>query len=169
MLTILDKYILPATFSLLPAEMGTPEAHVLLLAIALQESKAQHRKQIGGPARGFLQFEQGGVKGVLSHQASSKHATKLWADLGYRPTSISIAEVHLALEHNDILACGLARLLLWTLPTAIPTIGSPGAAALAWGQYVEAWRPGKPHPETWPGHYRRAAEVFPTFPPVLNA
>ena len=35
-------------------------ADVLLLAIGLQESRFEHRQQIGGPARSFWQFERGG-------------------------------------------------------------------------------------------------------------
>ena len=36
----------------------SPEAEVLLLAIATQESALRHRTQVGGPARGHWQFER---------------------------------------------------------------------------------------------------------------
>ena len=45
--------------ALLPAAMNTPQARCMLLAIGLQESRFVHRRQIGGPARGFWQFERG--------------------------------------------------------------------------------------------------------------
>ena len=64
-LPYLLRYTLPSAFALLPPAMDTPDARVLLLAIGLQESKFSHRLQIGGPARGYWQFEQGGgVRGV---------------------------------------------------------------------------------------------------------
>ncbi|MCV6902125.1 MAG: hypothetical protein NTT76_05400, partial [Achromobacter xylosoxidans] len=55
---IIDTGISPA-LALLPAGMDTQAAHVMLLAIGLQESRFTHRQQIGGPARGFWQFEKG--------------------------------------------------------------------------------------------------------------
>src|SRR3546814_6857126 len=58
----------------------------MLLAIGLQESRFLHRAQIGGPARGYWQFERGGVHGVLSHHASKAEAGKLCAALDYAPS-----------------------------------------------------------------------------------
>ena len=55
---IMDDAVRPA-MALLPARMDTPEADCMLLAIGLQESRFVHRRQIGGPARGFWQFEKG--------------------------------------------------------------------------------------------------------------
>ena len=60
-------HTLPAAYSLLPAEMESAEATALLLSIGLQESQFTHRRQVGGPARGFYQFELSGVQGVLRH------------------------------------------------------------------------------------------------------
>ena len=56
---------------LLPARMESAEATVMLLAIGLQESRLEHRRQIKGPARSFWQAEKGGgmVHGVLRHPA----------------------------------------------------------------------------------------------------
>ena len=60
---------------LLPAAMNTRKARVLMYAIALQESRFTHRRQIGGPARGFWQFERGGgVRGVMTHPSSARYA-----------------------------------------------------------------------------------------------
>jgi len=49
-----------------------------------------------------------------------------------------------------------ARLLLWTLPSALPTTADEG-----WTQYLDAWRPGKPHPATWAGHWATADLAIP--------
>ena len=46
--------------------VDSPEAEVLLLAIATQESALRHRTQVGGPARGYWQFERGGgLAGIM--------------------------------------------------------------------------------------------------------
>ncbi len=57
----------------------TPEGRLMLLAIGLQESRFEHRRQLGnGPARGFWQFEAGGgVKGVMTHLASRDDARRI--------------------------------------------------------------------------------------------
>lgn len=137
----------------LPERMFSEKAVVMLLAIGEQESKFMHRRQIGGPARGFWQFEQGGgVAGVLRHHATRDIAANVCADLQYKPDG---REVYEALADNDILAACFARLLLWTLPDALPGIGDEEGA---WNQYIESWRPGKPHPKQWGKSYARALE-----------
>lgn len=129
---------------LLPPNMDTPAARAMVLAICLQESRLRHRKQIGGPARGYAQFEQGGgVRGVLSHPASAPHIRLILSILDYESNP---EDCYLAIEHNDILAAAFARLLLWTLPGPLPARGD---AEGGWSQYVAAWRPGKPHRGTW--------------------
>lgn len=153
MIEHIRDHVFPAAFSLLPETMDSPEARVMLLAIGLQESRFKHRQQIGGPARGFWQFEKGGgVKGVLSHYASAPHALTAWFALNY---TLSSAEAYDAIEHNDTLACVFARLLLWTLPQRLPTTAEDG-----WAQYLDAWRPGKPHPATWPAFYEQASRTI---------
>ncbi|CAB3712544.1 hypothetical protein CEY09_30335 [Achromobacter marplatensis] len=153
---IIKAGIKPA-LALLPAKMDTPAARVMLLAIGLQESRFVHRRQIGGPARGFWQFEKGGgVLGVLTHPSSRDAAHNLCAVRNVAPLS---ASVYAALETDDVLAAGFARLLLWTDPWRLPT---PGDADGAWDLYLRTWRPGKPHPQTWPGLYHQAVvEVAP--------
>lgn len=141
------RYVIPAAYDVLPAAMASAEATVMLLAIGYQESRFEHRKQIGGPARGYWQFEQGGgVRGVLGHQASRMTARIVLEELGYpgEPTTWGVYD---ALAHNDVLACCFARLLLWTLPDPLPSREDPD---VGWDQYVAAWRPGRPHPRTWP-------------------
>mgnify|MGYP001576466703 CR=1 FL=1 len=81
--TLLTTAIVPA-FAMLPSKMDTTEARAEMLAIALQESRCQHRAQIGGPAKGYWQFEQGGgVRGVLSHPSSKPHIQMVLAALDY--------------------------------------------------------------------------------------
>ncbi len=62
--------------------------------------------------------------------------------------------IYAALEYDDVLAAGVARLLLWTDPKALPPVGDADAG---WALYLRTWRPGKPHPQTWPDLYRQAA------------
>jgi hypothetical protein len=145
------RYTLPAAFSLLPPAMETPAARVLLLAIGLQESRFEHRRQLGGgPARGFWQFEQGGgVAGVLAHPASRGRARAVCMALCYQS---SVPVVYDALADNDVLAAAFARLLLWTLPEPLATTADDG-----WRQYLAAWRPGTPREGTWAASYQTAA------------
>lgn len=151
--SLLHNAINPA-LRLLPQAMTSGPAKVQMIAIALQESRIQHRRQIGGPARGYWQFEQGGgVRGVLTHQATKHHIRTALATLDYEPEADS-ADCYAVIEHNDILAACFARLLLWTLPGPMPTTAQAG-----WDYYIEAWRPGKPHPETWPALYKQAIAV----------
>lgn len=142
--------IAPA-LALLPTKMSGPQAEVMLLAIGLQESRFQHRRQIGGPAVGFWQFEQGGgVRGVLTHPSSREHAAAICKTRGI-PASASA--VYSALATDDVLAAAFARLLLWTDPGALPAVGEMPAA---WDLYLRTWRPGKPHLGSWKGLYMQA-------------
>lgn len=149
------RYVIPAALAHLPERMDTPEAHVMLLAIAGQESGFQHRRQTGqGPARGLWQFEQIGLREVLRHPVSQQHAEQACTALLYagRPNFA----LHEALEHNDILACAVARLALWRDPAPLPAIGD---AEGAWQYYRRIWAPGKPHPERWPANYAAAVSI----------
>lgn len=127
----------------------------LLLAIAGQESAWTHRYQLSstpgrkGPARGFWQFERaGGVAGVMAHRATQARARALAELCGVSWDARAIWE---ALETDDRLAAGFARLLLWTDPRALPTTQSA-----AWQCYLRNWRPGKPHPSKWPSLWAQA-------------
>ena len=148
------NYILPAAYSLLPESMHSPRSTAMLLAIGLQESGFRHRRQVGGgPARGYWQFEPGpsaAVHGVLRHDASRPHIGPVLSQFGYEPT---VTSCYAAIEHNDILAACFARLLLFTLPDALPDKGEAGKG---WDQYLAAWRPGKPKPDTWQGNFHAA-------------
>ncbi|WP_349573150.1 hypothetical protein [Azotobacter salinestris] len=146
--------IAPA-LALLPARMNSSQAETMLLAIGLQESGLIHRRQIGGPARGPWQFEQGGgVRGVLQHPLSRPHALAVCEARSVKPVP---SEVYAALEHDDILAAAFARLLLWTDPAPIPAVGE---VAKSWDLYVRTWRPGKPHRNRWDGCYAQAMDAL---------
>lgn len=147
-------YTAPAGYALLPEKMRAPKATALLLAIGLQESRFTDRQQIGGPALGFWQFEAPVIGLLIKHPASQALANVLHA-LCYPPVSsaYTIEGCHAALEHNDTLAFCLARLLLWTLPGALPELGD---AEKGWKQYLQGWHPGKPRRETWDAFYTEA-------------
>lgn len=147
------ELLLDDTFAILGEHFDTPAARAMLWAIGRQESRFEHRRQIGGPARGFWQFEKGGgVKGVLTHKSSKAHAIALCKERGIEATT---AAVYPALEKDDILAAGFARLLLFTDPRPLP---APVMASAddAWVYYKNNWRPGKPHPQTWRGFWKEA-------------
>lgn len=150
--TFLRCAVAPA-LSLLPPALDTPPARQMLLAIGLQESGLRHRQQIRGPARGYLQFELGGLQGVLKHDASSALAASVVAALDY--DRLSPADVHAVLAHNDVLAAAMGRLLLWTHPKALPTDLQDG-----WIYYMNLWRPGKPHPGRWATCWAEARELL---------
>lgn len=151
-----QQYVFPAAFALLPGMMHSPEAEAMLLAIGFQESGFRHRAQIPVPhARGFWQFEKaGGIIGVITHPSTRRHLANACEDLRYRIPDISLDDrLYEAIEHNDVLACVFARLNLWWLPGRLPRRDE---AELAWQQYLEAWRPGKPHREVWADNFSTA-------------
>lgn len=150
-------------YRLIPARFDSPKAKQLLLTITKQESGWKDRWQVidrkrpnvKGPARGLGQFELGGaVKGVMSHPASREYARQAVAAVG---VPWNREAVWIALETHDDLAFALGRLLLLTDPRPLPALGDVEAA---WACYLRNWRPGKPHPDDWPGNYRAAASLI---------
>jgi len=149
---IVDTAIEPA-YTLLPSRMRSDEATVMSLAIGLQESRFTHRRQIGGPARGFWQFERGGgVAGVLRHPASKQIAVSVCDARCVAPLP---EQVYQKLELDDVLAAAFTRLLLFTDPLPLPRLGEFDRA---WDYYQRVWRPGKPHRQTWDALYAQALE-----------
>ena len=148
-LRLLNLAIVPALAEL--ARCGIPDtvdARRFMLAIALQESRLAHRRQVvtdgleNGPAASFWQFEAGGgCKGVLTHYLVAPTMRQLCVDFNVATTPGGLWE---AMRYNDIVAAIAARLLIYTLPPKLPTTADDG-----WAQYIAAWRPGKPHPQTW--------------------
>lgn len=149
----LHSVILPGC-RLLGAQFVDDRASAMLLAIALQESGLTHRRQVRGPARGYWQFEVTGLQGVATHPRSQPAFRALVSTLGYGYATT--AELHAVLEHNDLLAAGCARLLLYTVPHPLPFLGEEDEA---YSQYLEAWRPGKPHRGRWSDGYPVAVQT----------
>lgn len=153
------RYVLDPALALLPASMDSPNARRLLTTICLQESDdfKSRRQYKNGPARGLAQFEKGGgVAGVLTHKASKALAAKVCAARGVPTTTDGVYAI---LEHDDVLALALARLLLWTDPAALP-----GDEEGAWRVYLRVWRPGAykrdPHGlrRRWTRNFKKAGE-----------
>ena len=158
---ITKKAITPA-LKLLPSNLDTKEARVLLLTIGLQESRFEHRRQIVGsppkpvgPAKSFWQAEicGGMVYGIRTHAATKKHVEALCKARGVECADRSIWD---AIEKDDVLAAALARLLIYSDPFTLPRLGDMDAA---WRLYADrTWRPGKPHRATWNAFYSQALE-----------
>lgn len=165
MLTLrqINQKVLAPALALLPAAMDSQQARVLLLVTTLQEDPAQLRAQrvvVGGiarrgPARGLWQFELGGgVRGVMTHAASRYWAHRVCQARGVDFTARAVWN---ALETDDLLAAAFARLLIFTDAQALPALEDVQGA---WRLYrYRCWRPGKPHPATWPGNHAKALEV----------
>ena len=132
----------------------SPEAEVMLLAMATQESALRHRQQVNGPARGFWQFERmGGLNGILGHHRTAAPLRSLCAALAL-PADLD--GLWAALPFCDLLQAGAARLLLWSDMQPLPKIG---AKDVAWDTYIRIWRPGKPSRLRWDAAYDGAVEV----------
>lgn len=152
--TALSQIVEPTMRELLPA-MDSPMARVLLLAIGLQETRFQTRRQYGdGPARGYWQFERGGgVEAIVDNRLTRR----LLIDIcKIREVKFEARAIWMQLEFDDQLACACARLLLFADPKPLPPMGRGGEA---WDYYIAAWRPGKPHMKTWNGYYAQALEA----------
>lgn len=158
----MNRVMIDAALALLPTQMDSREARVMLRAIGWQESRFTHRFQVvagkpgeKGPARGFWQFERGGgCVGVLKHPASSywmHHLCKL------RCCAPSLTALWLQIETDDVLAAGAARLLLFTDPKRLPALGDETGA---WALYERVWRPGRPHRDTWAQAYQQAHQAL---------
>ncbi|TGP43484.1 hypothetical protein EN871_16900 [bacterium M00.F.Ca.ET.228.01.1.1] len=157
---VIERAVAPA-LAILPTEMDTPEARVMLLAIGLQESRFSARQQLGGgPARGFWQCEQGsaktrgGVWGFYLHPAS-----RYWISVLCRARGVAFDPVAIygALDKDDVLAAGVARLGLFTDPKPLPSIDDVNGS---WALYQRVWRPGKPKPDTWPALHAQAVAAL---------
>ena len=164
-LDYIHRFAMPAALALLddiaralkhPAagKLAAPAARAMLLAIGLQESRFEHRKQIRGPALSFYQAESGGgFRGILSHRLADRIAREVLLRTGYGEPDESD---FYALEDNDIVATSGARLLLWTHPKPLPGAED---TEYAWQYYRDTWRPGRPHRETWDDFYEQAWDV----------
>jgi hypothetical protein len=143
--------------ALLPAEMDSLPARVLLLAIAGQESGWVQRMQAGGPAHGYWHFELSGVRGVFAAASTAALARGCCTAVDATPDP---AIAYTAICWHDALACAIARLALWADPALLPT---PDDRDGSWACYLRCWRPGRPRADDWPGNHdaARAAVMGP--------
>lgn len=128
------------------------EAIAQMGAMGLQESEFEARDQLEviggrlvpgnvGPACGFWQFEKnGGVAGVMTHNASKTFARKLVELAGVAWDKDAIWRF-LATVEGDDLAAAFARLLLLTDPQPLPR-AIPESEEEAFQYYLRNWRPG---------------------------
>jgi len=140
--------------------IGVPvsaNARVLVMTIAGQESRWKERRQIGGPARSYWQFEGGPYSGTTDvFQKSPRQLGLVCAacDVPYEQ-----ATVFEAMAWNDMLACAMARLLLWSDPAPLPAVGDKVAG---WDYYIRRWKPGAPHRISWDGLYDQSVAAIGT-------
>lgn len=175
--SLLRDVIVPA-LAQMPATYDSNRARCMLTAIGFQEGEAllasskpnllrrqgAHVDQLG-PARGFWQFELPGVREVLTHYATDDTAAML-VNAAKAPRESRALHVFLERPTSDLLACQLARLLLFTDPAPLPDT-KLGEEAVAFGYYLRRWRPGAAStPEgrakcarRWTQNWRRAVEA----------
>ncbi|SUA63194.1 Uncharacterised protein [Oligella urethralis] len=147
-----DTIITPA-MKYLPPKMDSKKARAMMIAIALQESRMIHTRQIRGPARGYWQFESGGgLRGIMNHRASAPYLRGIVQSFNLPWERSALFN---AIEHMQVFAAICARLLLWTDPRPLPA----SDAEQAWQYYMRVWRPGKPHRHTWDNFWKIALEV----------
>jgi hypothetical protein len=128
-------------------------AQVFLVAVAAQETAfATRRQYAGGPARGWWQFERGGLQGLWSHRLIAGLLDELCDRLAVEATTQAVLD---AIEHNDVLAACVARLLMATDSGPLP-----GGPEEAWACYRRLWRPGRPRPEKWPQSWRIGVDTL---------
>lgn len=139
-----------------PRPADSPEARVMLMAIAGQEGNFKERRQrLGGgrfgAANSFWQQEQhGGVAGTLHHPTAGAWARAVCDALDVPSDDATVWQ---AIAWNDHLAVAMARLNLYTVRAPLPAIGDQGGA---WKQYLDQWGPGKPDETRWPTNYAAA-------------
>lgn len=136
----------------------TPEARLMMLAIAGQESGWTDRIQVpGGQARGFWQCEEGGaVHAVMVSDTLHRFLGEVGNALSIDVSASST--VFEAIAWNDTLAYTVARLALWADPHPLPVAGDIDGA---WATYLRTWRPGKPSRDRWSLVYPQARERRP--------
>jgi len=151
-------------------------ARVELLAIAGQEADWKYTAQIGGPARGYWQFETIGVLGVLQDKATKTFAELACKAAGIAYKGTTTAEfkatatlVYSALAGNGNLATAFARMLLWCDPSPLPAVGDESTG---WDYYDANWQPGAPSTTRWSTVYPQAlaaVKANPITPAVVVA
>lgn len=128
-----------------------------MLAVALQESALVERYQIldggaPGAARSWWQVEEPTVRLLLRHEVTGPRLRSMCDAASVRHDPICIWR---AIEGHDMLAVGVARLLLLADPHPVPVDEAGG-----WECYMRVWRPGKPRPEKWGSCWRMAQQAI---------
>lgn len=149
----ISKIVIPGANALLPDRMQSDRADALSFGIGVQESHFLYRRQIGGPARSFWQFEVGTIKLVLEHGATREPLISVLKQLNY---DFSPSTSFDAIVHNDVLAAVYTRLLLWSDVRPLPELNDVEGM---WQYYLRTWRPGKPRISAWPVSYMKALEA----------
>ena len=150
-ITFLTTAIMPALHAL-PSTLSSDNAAALLLTIAQQETGLRARRQDDdGPARSMFQFEEDGVKGVLTHPASAALAHQAMIEMVY--TGLSPEQLLAAMEYDQVLAATFARLALVRDPAPLPNRNQADAG---WAYYLRIWAPGVPRVMTWWDNWQRA-------------
>lgn len=139
--------VIQSAYAWLPSALNSRAASVELTAIALQESGLVTRQQFGGPAHGLWQFELGGVALV----AKSPYLTSYLTQHAYPASPVFL---YGQIKQDDVLACLLARMTLWSDPRALPTDEEGG-----WEYYIRNWRPGKPSRIRWTRSWKLSAVI----------
>jgi hypothetical protein len=145
--------VVQPALGMMPAYFDTPQARCMLVAISGQEADWTARIQFHGPARGLWQCEPTGVRDVMQLGITQPHVS---AVCKVRKMPATPDAVYAALPSDDLLACVVARLILWADPAPLPAIGDQDAA---WQCYLRNWRPGRPRPADWPNFYQPAAQL----------
>lgn len=165
--------VIPAALKLMPKKFRGPRAELMLIAIGMQESNLSARVQVAnsgrtvGPARGLWQFELIGVTGVLRWNKGElipvvrDSMTGLLARKVDREGMLTPERLYDTLAYVDLIACIVARCLLYTHPDMLP---KPGDEERAWDQYIATWRPGKPSRERWTTAYSAAMRLWTSVP-----
>lgn len=136
-----------------------PAAECMMLAIALQETGLRYLYQVDGDgrpllklARGFWQFEKGGVRGVLTHPSTAWLRDML---ARHGMPGATVDQLHLALPASSLLQAWCARANLWWFHDPLPQPAAEGQHE-GWMQYLAIWGPGKPRPLEWHGNWAAA-------------
>ena len=145
--------VIRPVLSWMGSRYSSVDAERMMLAIGIQESGFQHRRQIVGiaeygPARGWWQFERPGVAEALS---DDRHDLVMRLGLPTDPD-----QLHSILQWSEVGATVCARLLLWGYPDPLP---GPSYPDEGWRQYTARWRPGKPAPQRWGSAWERACKA----------
>lgn len=141
--------------TVVPTVKSDARAHLLVQAIAGQETDWAARIQAGGgPARSFWQFE--GVSGGVGELFRAT-PTQLRSVCDALLIPCGMLTVFEAMAWNDTLACSMARLLLWQDPHELPPVGDEEGG---WDYYIRNWAPGAPDRARWTVRYQTSLSII---------